>query len=94
VSALRWGKRKELEKLLEKLQLYGLFIVPVGEVERWVTDFGVEADPKKTWLTRVFTAMGADPESSSYVTAKSGDVWSFIESIEVWVEKRARLGID
>lgn len=57
-----WGRKaldadvatqQEFDKLLEHCASSGLFIVPVGELESWLVDYGVARSSNKTkWITR------------------------------------------
>ena len=44
--------QQEFDKLLEHCASSGLFIVPVGELESWLVDYGVARSSNKTkWIT-------------------------------------------
>ncbi|MFH0958496.1 MAG: AAA family ATPase, partial [Pseudomonadota bacterium] len=93
MKALSGIEYQELKQLITQLEEYGLFIVEVGELECWLSSTGVLFDPKRTWLTRIFSAMGADPTSLPYVTPGTDDVWKFMESIKKWIDNPKRKGI-
>jgi ABC-type cobalamin/Fe3+-siderophores transport system ATPase subunit len=93
LSAFGGVQRSEIETLIDQLATYGIFVVPVGELERWLGTLGVPADPKKTWLSRIFTAMGDDPAAAAFVAPGNNDVWAFLEQIDVWVQNPARAGM-
>jgi len=78
--------------LLAQLQKYGIFVVPVGEVEGWLASLAVNS-AKEFWLQRVFERMGSDPAGMDYLHPQEGDVWAFIENIARWVEDARRFGM-
>lgn len=92
-KALGCVEQKELNQLLMQLEEYGLFIVHVGELECWLSSIGVSFDPKRTWLTRFFSSMGAEPNAPEYVSASTDDVWEFMERIKKWIDNPKRRGI-
>lgn len=93
MEALSGTEYQKLKLLITQLEEYGLFIVEAGELECWLSSIGVSFDPKRTWLTRIFSAMGADPTSPHYVTPGSDDVWKFMDRIEKWIDNPKRKGI-
>jgi ABC-type cobalamin/Fe3+-siderophores transport system ATPase subunit len=93
IAALAGESRKQCEHFLERMASYGLFIVPVGQVEHWLSGLGVASDPKQTWLMRIFSALGSDPRSPSYVRPAAEDVWSFVDKIGRWADDPQRSGI-
>lgn len=86
-------EQKELKQLIMLLEEYGLFIVEVGELECWLSSTGVSFDPKRTWLTRIFSSMGADPTAADYLSPGTDDVWEFIGKIKKWIDNPTRKGI-
>jgi len=80
--------------LMKQLAEYGIFIVPVGQLENWLPSLGVPASKNKTgWLARVFERMGSDPESSDYVHPEDGDIWDFIRGVSKWIHQADPKGI-
>jgi hypothetical protein len=71
---------------------FGVFIVPVGEVEDWL-EWLDTPKRKRDWLKEAFQQMGDDPESDDYVTPSDGDVWDFVRSIREWISNPNRKGI-
>ena len=81
-----------LDRLLVELVTYGVFLVPVGELEQW----GLAGASKKgrEWVEAAFEAMGSDPTDGGYFTppddvssdagAPAGDIWSFVAQIKGW----------
>ncbi len=94
LSVFAGAELAELTAFTEKMKDYGLFFVPVGELECWLAAPGVPRTKNKPkWLTDVFTRMGADPAAPGYVSAGVVDAWTFVENIEAWINRPDRLGI-
>jgi AAA15 family ATPase/GTPase len=85
-------EQEVVEALRESAARYGVFIVPVGEVEDWL-EWLDTPKKKRDWLKEAFQQMGADPESDDYVTPSEGDVWDFVRSIREWISNPNRKGI-
>lgn len=92
VDLLHGPEREACINFFEKLEEYGIFVVPKGEVERWL-DFLQISRTKGSWLATIFAAMGEDPASSDYVRPQPGDVWDFVGAVSRWVGNAARKGI-
>lgn len=56
---------------------YGSFVVPIGEVENWLSDLDIDRN-KNGWLRNIFEKMGDDPSSDHYIRPTHNDVWDFI----------------
>ncbi len=83
-----------LKNLLNSLSEFGIFIVPNGELESWLTNIGVEpTNNKKYWLLSVFDALGGDPESDNYVRPLDSDIWEFLRNIASWINNPNRNGV-
>jgi ABC-type cobalamin/Fe3+-siderophores transport system ATPase subunit len=78
--------------LLDNVAEYGVFIVPVGEVERWLPHVGATGEKTK-WIVSLFGLIGTDQESQQYVRPDKGDVWDFIRRISNWVTNPDRKGM-
>ena len=78
--------------LLGHLAEYGVFLVPVGELEHWLRHLGIGGD-KSTWLGRMLDRMGSDPTDPDYVRAGQGDVWDFLRRLSGWLRNPARKGM-
>ena len=76
--------------MLSNLAEYGIFVVPVGELERWLAHLGV---PERDWLPTVFDRMGNDPAAEGYLKPGDDDVWRFIEQAAGWIADPARKGM-
>lgn len=95
LAGLDQSNREAAEALLDDLGAYGIFLVPVGELERWLAELGMPQGPdqKQDWLPAVFEKMGSDPEHPEYLHPAQGDVWSFIERVGRWLGDPARRGM-
>ncbi|NEJ74923.1 AAA family ATPase [Rhizobium phaseoli] len=78
--------------LLSDLRRNGLFVVPRGEVENWLSSLVVERS-KNGWLRGIFERMGSDPRSDKYIRPSDGDVWDFMGEIAEWMMNPNRRGI-
>jgi len=85
-STLSGPARETCDGMLSLLREYGIFIVPVGELENWLTSIGaVPSNNKPRWLAHTFGLLGDDPDAESYVMPAAGDVWEFLRAIARWV---------
>lgn len=93
LDALSDDDKDEAEELVNYLARYGLFLVPVGEVESWFGKLKV-GGRKSEWLSRLFDKIGTFKDDPNYKCAGEGDVWEFLEEIQGWVEDSSRDGMD
>lgn len=84
--------KTECLTLIERLAEFGLFVVPVGEPERWLTHLGIMSHGNK-WLQNMFSALGDDPQAVGYVSPSEGDVWEFMSKVGSWINRPDRFGI-
>lgn len=92
ITILQPADQEAAQNLLAQLGEYGVFAVPVGELESWMKSLGASGHGP-TWLISVFEKMGEDPDSSDYVKPTDGDVWAFISQIKSWLIDSNRKGI-
>ncbi|AIU72329.1 hypothetical protein AT03_07965 [Hafnia alvei FB1] len=92
VSILSPADKEACLSFFSGLEEYGVFVVPIGEVEAWLHELEISRN-KGTWLTNIFEKMGADPMKDSYVMPSDGDVWDFIGRANDWFRKSNRKGI-
>lgn len=92
VNLLGKDAKESCEGLLNQLAEYGIFVVPIGEVESWLTELKVSGHGPE-WLLQIFERMGADPAGSEYLRPQSGDVWAFVEKISKWLRNEDRKGM-
>lgn len=82
-----------LETLVAEVREWGLFLVPCGELERWLPELSISAKTKRGWLYTFFEKIGSDVRASSYVRPGTGDVWDFLRAIAAWVSSPSRKGM-
>lgn len=90
MGALDSSQHGIVQSALDELAAIGVFLVEVGELEKWLAQFG--CTNKQTWVTDVLQRLGA-PEDPAYVTPGPGDVWGFVERIASWLEDPGRQGM-
>jgi energy-coupling factor transporter ATP-binding protein EcfA2 len=93
IAALSATDQVRATVFLESLASYGLFLVPVGEVESWLPALGVH-DHGPDWLMEVFSHIGQSETDVSYVRPGPDDVWQFLDRIATWVDNPMRLGVE
>ena len=80
------------ETLFNELNDYGLFIVPVGELESWLPHLSITG--KSTdWIVKLFSSIGYSKTDSNYLTPAADDIWLFLDKISKWVTNPMRKGI-
>ena len=75
IAGLTKSAQPAAQELLDQLALYGIFLVPVGELERWLP----KVTGKGAWLQRAFEAMPATGD---------GEVWEFMRRVVAWIHDR------
>lgn len=98
VAILTGQAREAALHLFSQLASYGVFVVPGGEVESWLSSVRLRAGIPSgahggSWLSPIFEAMGSDPTSSEYVRPSEDDVWRFLENVGAWLADPERVGI-
>lgn len=91
IRGLKVGDRERMRRFINKLGTYGVFVVPVGEVEMWLATLGISG--KKSWLIRIFEAMGSDSDGREYVKPAKRDVWGFMDGVGRWAGDPNRKGL-
>lgn len=76
------SEAKALDHYLDQLARFGLFVVPVGEVEGWLADLDIGGHAAN-WLIPMFEKLG-DEGSEDYIRPGEKDVWAFLDSIASW----------
>lgn len=92
ISGLSGDDQADLRNLITQLATYGIFLVPVGELEQWLPELRRSGNGE-SWLMRTFEAMGENPDDPNYLRPGTDDVWRFIEEIRLWLHNPNRLGI-
>jgi sugar phosphate isomerase/epimerase len=90
VDGLEDGPRETVKAFLAELAQYGIFVVPVGELENWLEPLAVTN--KQRWVTEMLVRLGTKG-TATYVPPGTGDVWEFVESIAAWTNDPARFGL-
>lgn len=90
--ALDSPTKQAAEDFIQRLEEYGIFVVPVGELEGWLKELNATAHAPY-WLTQVFEKMGSDPADAEYVKPRSDDVWDFMKGVAKWISNPLRKGI-
>jgi len=76
INALPAQFSQQISRHLDELKSFGLFLVPVGELEYWLDGVAIAASKKKKWAWA--------NEASDYITinpAQDGDIWDFMRNI-------------
>lgn len=93
LSGLTKPEMRQLHEILDLCAKYGVFVVPVGELEDWLAPLGLKRRRDKSkWLRQALERLGCDPTADDYVWPSEGDIWGFIRRIVAWVEDPARSG--
>ena len=74
-----------LSVILEDLRRYGLFVVPVGELEGWLADEGVTASKQNKWAWANDAAARVRE-----LGPQDCDVWSFMRSVGQYISAELR----
>jgi len=79
-------------RLLDDLAVYGLFIVPVGDLESWLNDLQVKGHAAR-WLIGIFTRIAALQETEHPLQPGGDDVWVFVDRVATWINNPRRGGM-
>lgn len=92
VNLLNGSEKDFCLDFFKHLSDYGCFVVPVGEIERWLENLDIERG-KSSWLRNIFDKMGDDPDLDGYIKPTDGDVWDFIGIVSKWINDPNKKGI-
>jgi hypothetical protein len=92
VEGLDKPSQQSLTDFISWLKTYGIFVVPVGELENWLGTLSVTGKAPQ-WVVKVFEKMGSDPLAADYLKPTEGDVWDFLRDIAFWINDPLRQGI-
>lgn len=92
IKLLDGTDRETAKHYLSMLADYGVFLVPNGEVESWLAEFGI-VGKSADWLIPMFERLGSNDEKAEYVRPEEGDVWEFLGLLRKWLLDPARKGI-
>ncbi|MBN6886220.1 energy-coupling factor transporter ATP-binding protein EcfA2 [Cytobacillus horneckiae] len=81
-----------LENFLNSMNTYGLYPVPCGELESWLSNIPTTGHGNE-WITSKFDLMGDNPESDSYIKPSDDDIWFFFKQIKDWLDNPERRGM-
>jgi|GEM_PF-2006256 hypothetical protein len=76
INALPEEISEHLRSLLHKCNDVGLFLVPVGELEYWLSEYGISASKVKKWA---WANEAADFLRTN--SEKEGDIWAFMRAV-------------
>jgi hypothetical protein len=93
ISGLPAAEQPAALDLLEAFGKYGVFVVDVGELEGWLATLNIAGGNKANWIVDVFRALGANPNSQTYVVPGTGDVWGFLDKVAAWIGDPNRAGL-
>jgi hypothetical protein len=87
VSALPQEIQSPLINLLDTLKGYGLFLVPVGELENWLGDqnIGVSKSKKTLWANSAASQI-------RQIGLQQGDIWGFMKSVADYLQSEHEYG--
>jgi hypothetical protein len=71
-----------LKSLLGELTKYGLFVVPLGELEEWLADYGIAESKSSKWA---WASAAATAVQSAGV--RNGDVWDFVRAVAAYLTR-------
>jgi len=76
IASLPGDVGAQASALIERLAQVGVFVVPVGELEEWLTSLGIEASKRNKWAWASEAAAKVRKAG-----AQSGDVWDFTRTV-------------
>lgn len=85
--------KRKASRAINLLAEYGVFVVPVGELECWLSSLHIKEKKKSKWVRKAFTKMGATADADNYLQPKSNDVWKFVDNVATWLENPKRKGM-
>ena len=93
IDALNSPDKAKACAFLKELEKYGIFLVPIGELESWLLHLGVTGHGSE-WVVNVFSKIGKSDKDPDYLKPTTGDVWDFLDRIAAWISNPGRLGCD
>jgi methionyl-tRNA synthetase len=76
-----------ISSIIDKLKQYGMFIVPVGELEDWFANKTIQ-DATGIWLVDVLQHM----ENAQFKPGND-EIWKFVRLVNEWISNPKRLGM-
>lgn len=86
VNRLDDDEKQQKNMIIKTLAENGLFLVPVGELEGWLTSLEASQTDKSSWVIKMFEAMGREGDAD-YLKPSKEDVWQFIDEISNFFKK-------
>lgn len=86
IMSLSDEEKNRALSLLKDLKVYGIFIVPIGELEEWLSYLGIQRADKSVWFVEILEKMTQDD-----TMPRENDVWEFIKDINKWISNEAPL---
>jgi hypothetical protein len=86
INCLSGGDTNRALYFLENLKDFGIFIIPRGELEQWLSSLGIQRSEKSKWLPEILNKM-----TEENTAPREDDVWGFLREINKWVSKEAPL---
>lgn len=92
IEGLAAHEKEDAQNLINAAAEYGVFIVPVGELERWFYETHSLPDQpgKSSWVPWILDLMNTRPE---LFEVEDDDVWAFLRSVGEWIGNPERKGI-
>lgn len=93
IEGLPKDEKESARILLDNMAVYGIFVVPIGELERWFPRLQDRDDipgSKGRWVSWVLELMNTNPE---LFEIEDKDVWEFVRKIAAWISNPEREGI-
>lgn len=75
---------------METLKQYGIFVVPVGELECWLPHLNIPTGNKTRRLREVFRVIGATQDDPNYLHPTDDGIWAFLRDVAMWIENETR----
>lgn len=92
IEGLSGSDKEDAQNLINATAEYGIFIVPVGELEHWFhrTHSLLDQPGKKSWVPWILDLMNTRPE---LFKVENDDIWAFLRQVGEWIENPDRKGI-
>lgn len=96
IATLTHDEQRIFKALRKSMAEYGVFLVPVGELEDWLAPLGCkppkDEKEKGKWLKAALDRLGQDPQAEGYVRPENGDIWDFMRAVNAWIMNPEREG--
>ena len=78
---------------LSKLRVFGVFLVPVGELERWLDGTGIKGHGND-WVVNFFEILADDEARIMSHLNNTGELWEFLDAVACWISNPSRRGMN